>query len=169
VIPRKTRLFAQLVAGSNLGDALFVKRLDGCVSRSGDRKSDAAAPALTNACPAAARTRVQARFFEDASLTRVSDAFELTKQAERVPDSGVETNRETNRHDWVPSFAPSLVAAAAGDTSDATRAASFVTTIRTPDSFFSDSSQRSLAVAAMSLVVDGRRRAVDGEWRRTRG
>jgi hypothetical protein len=146
VIPRKTRLFAQLVAGSNLGDALFVKRLDGFVSRSGDRKSDAAAPALTNACPAAARTRVQARFFEDASLTRVSDAFELTKQAERVPDSGV----ETNRHDWVPSFAPSLVAAAAGDTSDATRAASFVTTIRTPDSFFSDSSQRSLAVAAMS-------------------
>ena len=146
VIPRKTRLFAQLVAGSNLGDALFVKRLDGFVSRSGDRKSDAAAPALTNACPAAARTRVQARFFEDASLTRVSDAFELTKRAERVPDSGV----ETNRHDWVPSFAPSLVAAAAGDTSDATRAASFVTTLRTPDSFFSDSSRRSLAVAAMS-------------------
>ena len=144
VIPRKTRLFAQLVAGSNLGDALFVKRLDGCVSRSGDRKSDAAAPALTNACPAAARTRVQARFFEDASLTRVSDVFELTKQAERVPDSGV----ETNRHDWVPSLAPSLVAGAAGDTSDKTHAASFVTTIRTSDSFFS--SGKTLAVAAMS-------------------
>jgi hypothetical protein len=108
-------------------------------------------PALTNACPAAARTRVQARFFEDASLTRVSDVFELTKQAERVPDSGVETNRETNRHDWVPSFAPSLVAGAGGDTSDATRAASFVTTIRTSDSFFSDSSATApLAVAAMS-------------------
>jgi hypothetical protein len=148
VIPTKTRLFAQLVTGSNLGDALLVKRLDGCVSRSGDRKSDAAAPALTNACPAAARTRVQARFFEDASLTRVSDAFELTKQAERVPDSGVETNRETNRHDWVPSFAPSLVAGGGGDTFDATHAASFVTTIQTPDSFFS--SEKTLAVAAMS-------------------
>ena len=69
-IPKQTRIFAQMVAGSNLGDAARLERLD----------ERWAAP-LTRACPAAARERVRARFREDA-VTRVSEAFELTEHAD---------------------------------------------------------------------------------------
>ena len=69
-IPKQTRIFAQMIAGSNLGDAARLERLD----------ERWAAP-LTRACPAAARERVRARFREDA-VTRVSEAFELTEHAD---------------------------------------------------------------------------------------
>jgi len=109
VIPRRTRLFAQAVAGSNLNDARALRRIDARllfssqgikkiqVKKSGDVFHDS--PPLTGGlCPAAAQMRVRARFRED-TVTRVSDVFEMTK----FPDASIERK---NRHDWVPDLDP---------------------------------------------------------------
>jgi SAM-dependent methyltransferase len=110
VIPRRTRLFAQAVAGSNLNDARALRRIDarllfsspGILStfeskkrkrKSGDVFRDSP-PLAGGLCPAAAQMRVRARFRED-TVTRVSDVFEMTK----IPDASIERR---NRHDWVP-------------------------------------------------------------------
>ena len=110
VIPRRTRLFAQAVAGSNLNDARALRRIDARLlfssrgikkeRKSGDVFHDS--PPLTGGlCPAAAQMRVRARFRED-TVTRVSDVFEMTK----IPDASIERK---NRHDWVPDLAPSAL------------------------------------------------------------
>ena len=110
VIPRRTRLFAQAVAGSNLNDARALRRIDARLlfssigikrkEKSGDVFHDS--PPLTGGlCPAAAQMRVRARFRED-TVTRVSDVFEMTK----IPDASIERK---NRHDWVPDLAPSAL------------------------------------------------------------
>lgn len=109
VIPRRTRLFAQAVAGSNLNDARALRRIDARLlfssgikkkEKSGDVFHDS--PPLTGGlCPAAAQMRVRARFREDL-VTRVSDVFEMTK----FPDASIERK---NRHDWVPDLAPSAL------------------------------------------------------------
>ena len=104
VIPRTTRVFAQMVAGSNLGDVRRLERLDVAAFLSRGENGafaketrPAAARPLTRACPAAALTRVRARFRPDA-VTRVSEVFEMTTNA---TNDAEETNR---RHDWVPAF-----------------------------------------------------------------
>ena len=117
VIPRRTRLFAQAVAGSNLNDARALRRIDARLlfssgikkkKKSGDVLHDS--PPLTGGlCPAAAQMRVRARFRED-TVTRVSDVFEMTK----IPENPASIEpKKKNRHDWVPELAPSALRARA--------------------------------------------------------
>ena len=118
VIPRRTRLFAQAVAGSNLNDARALRRIDARLlfssgvkkrKKSGDVFHDS--PPLTGGlCPAAEQMRVRARFRED-TVTRVSDVLEMTK----IPDAKIECTGKKNRRDWVPDLAPSALRARVPD------------------------------------------------------
>ena len=118
VIPRRTRLFAQAVAGSNLNDARALRRIDARLlfssgvkkrKKSGDVFHDAS-PLTGGLCPAAEQMRVRARFRED-TVTRVSDVLEMTK----IPDAKIECTGKKNRRDWVPDLAPSALRARVPD------------------------------------------------------